>query len=467
MINKISRSFSSIGFKIFLSFWLFALTTIIVTRFISAQIAQSSIVIPAHHGDQQKLNRLAKRFDRENTSPTDIFQHRRKAPHEELIIKDIENGQVTSTKKRFLRNPVNYLEINSFSTITSVQFSQARITGPKEITLENRKVQLYLASRDKSRHFDSFIMQLPNWLKLAIPIFVSSLLAWLMARALSKPILAIERAATEIGNGKLDTRIDNAHKRKDELGSLAASFNTMADKLSHNLTANQRLLADVSHELRSPMTRLQLAVGLAQQSINNPELQQKHLARCELEVTRLDEMISDVLSLSQLENTFQKINFQTVCLDALLADICQDCQYLADEKSILITTNDFFSLNLLADQNLLSSAFSNVIINAIKYTPKSSEVVISMYRLIHNQQDSLNIVISDNGSGVPESTIEKLFQPFYRVDEARDRNSGGTGLGLAIAQQAVLAHNGQIKAKNKEDGGLSVTITLPIGPNNE
>ena len=288
-----------------------------------------------------------------------------------------------------------------------------------------------------------------------------------MARALSKPILAIERAATEIGNGKLDTRIDNAHKRKDELGSLAASFNTMADKLSHNLTANQRLLADVSHELRSPMTRLQLAVGLAQQSINNPELQQKHLARCELEVTRLDEMISDVLSLSQLENTFQKINFQTVCLDALLADICQDCQYLADEKSILITTNDFFSLNLLADQNLLSSAFSNVIINAIKYTPKSSEVVISMYRLIHNQQDSLNIVISDNGSGVPESTIEKLFQPFYRVDEARDRNSGGTGLGLAIAQQAVLAHNGQIKAKNKEDGGLSVTITLPIGPNNE
>ena len=178
MINKISRSFSSIGFKIFLSFWLFALTTIIVTRFISAQIAQSSIVIPAHHGDQQKLNRLAKRFDRENTSPTDIFQHRRKAPHEELIIKDIENGQVTSTKKRFLRDPTNYLEINSFSTITSVQFSQARITGPKEITLEGRNVQLYLASRDKSRHFDSFIMQLPNWLKLAIPIFVSSLLAW-------------------------------------------------------------------------------------------------------------------------------------------------------------------------------------------------------------------------------------------------------------------------------------------------
>jgi len=467
MINKISRSFSSIGFKIFLSFWLFALSTIIATRFISAQIADSSIVLPAHPGDQKKLNRLAKRFERDNISSSDILHHRRQIPYQEIIIKDIDSGKVISVKKRFLSDLVNYLEINSFSTITSIQFPRARITGPKIITLQGRKVQLYLASRDKSRHFDSFIMELPNWLKLAIPIFVSSILAWLMARTLSKPILAIKRAATDIGNGKLDARIKKVHKRKDELGSLATSFNTMADKLSHNLTANQRLLADVSHELRSPMTRLQLAVGLAQQSKDNPELQKKHLARCELEVTRLDEMISDVLSLSQLENTFQKVNFQTVCLDVLLADICQDCQYLADEKNILIITNDLFTLNLLADQNLLSSAFSNVIINAIKYTPKSSEVVISMHRHIHSQQEIVNIVISDNGTGVPQGTIDKLFQPFYRVDEARDRNSGGTGLGLAIAQQAVLAHNGQIKAKNKADGGLSVTITLPISPNNE
>lgn len=466
MINKISRSFSSIGFKIFLSFWLFALSTIIATRFISAQMAESSIVVAANHIDQQKLNRLAKRIEIDNISALNILQNRRKKPHEEIIIKDINSGEVTSDKKRFLRELVDYLEINSFSTMTSIQFPQARITGPKNITLDDKEVQLYLVTRGKSRHFDSFIMQLPNWLKLAIPIFVSSLLAWLLARTLSKPILAIKRAATDIGNGKLDARVENAHKRKDELGSLATSFNTMAEKLSQNLTANQRLLADVSHELRSPMTRLQLAVGLAQQSINNPELQKKHLARCELEVTRLDEMISDVLSLSRLENTFQKVNFQTVCLDTLLADICQDCQYLADEKNILITTNDFFTLNLLADQNLLSSALSNVIINAIKYSPKSSEVTISMHSTTHNQQNSIDIIISDNGNGVPQDSIEKLFQPFYRVDEARDRNSGGTGLGLAIAQQAVLAHNGEIKAKNKVNGGLSVTITLPISTKN-
>jgi len=462
MIKKISHSFSSIGFKIFLWFWLFALSSIIATRFISAQLSQSSVVLPAHQNDKQKLSRIARRVERNNTTTAELFKLRRKMSHESFIIKDMQNGKITTDKRRFLSDLVSYLDKNSFSAITSIQFPHARITGPIIITLDDKPVKLYLAVRGKSRHFDSFILQLPYWLKLTIPIIVSALLAWLLARTLIRPILAIRRAATDIGNGQLDARIKNANSRKDELGSLAQSFNTMADKLSQNLTANQRLLADVSHELRSPMTRLQLAVGLAQQSINNPELQEKHLARCELEVTRLDKMISDVLSLSRLENTFQKVNLQTVSLDALLADICQDCQYLADEKQMLITMNNLVSLNLSADQDLLSSALSNVIINAIKYSPDNSEVIISMQRLIHNHQDSINIVISDSGSGVPQNTIEKLFQPFYRVDAARDRNSGGTGLGLAIAQQAVLAHNGEISAKNNDECGLSITITLPI-----
>jgi two-component system sensor histidine kinase CpxA len=462
MITKIRRSFSSIGFKIFLWFWLFALSSIIATRFISAQLAENSIILPAHPNDQKKLNRLANRIESKNITISELLQYRPKISHDAIIIKDIESGEFTADNNPLLNNLVSYLEINSFPAITSIQFPRSRITGPKNIILNNKPVALYLVVKGKSRHFNSFIMQLPNWLKLAIPIAVSSLLAWLLARTLSKPILAIRRAATDIGNGQLDARIKHADKRKDELGSLATSFNTMADKLSLNLTANQRLLADVSHELRSPMTRLQLAVGLAQQSINKPELQKKHLARCELEVTRLNEMISDVLSLSRLENTFQKINLQTVHLDELLTDICQDCQYIADEKHILITMNNFLSLDLLADQNLLSSAFSNVTINAIKYSPKNSEVIISMHRLINKQQNSISIIISDNGTGVPQSTIEKLFQPFYRVDEARDRNSGGTGLGLAIAQQAVLAHNGKISAKNKDSGGLSVKITLPV-----
>jgi two-component system sensor histidine kinase CpxA len=465
MHQKIRHLFSSIGFKIFLWFWLFALSTIITTRLISAQLAQNSVILPAHHSDQQKLKRLVQRIENEHITATDLFHYTPFMPHEAVIIKDIASGEITTAKKRFLKNLVNYLEKNSFSAMTTIQFPLARITGPQVITLDNKQVQLYFASQGKSRHFNSFIMRLPNWLKLAIPIVVSLFLAWLLARTLSKPILAIKRAATNIGNGQLDARVKHANKRKDELGSLARSFNTMAEKLSQNLTANQRLLADVSHELRSPMTRLQLAVGLAQQSINKPELQAKHLARCELEVTRLDKMISDVLSLSRLENSFQKINLQTVSLDALLTDTCQDCQYLADEKSISVTMQNFYPLSLSADQDLLSSALSNVIINAIKYSPANSNIVIAMQNLTVKHQEVVSISVNDSGSGVPESTIEQLFQPFYRVDEARDRNSGGIGLGLAIAQQAVLAHNGKISAKNNTNDGLTVTIILPINNN--
>jgi two-component system sensor histidine kinase CpxA len=461
MPNTLRRSFSSIGFKIFLWFWLFALSSIIATTFISAQFSDNSVILPAHPDDQKKLNHLVKRIKNRNMSIRDILHNVPLFPHEAIILKDVATGKIRSDKKRFVRHLATYLKENSFSSITSLQFPFGRITGPKTVTLGKKQVQLYFASRGKSEHFNSFIMQLPYWLKLMIPFIVSMLLAWLLARTLSKPILAIKKAATAIGNGQLDARVENASDRNDELGSLSTSFNTMAEKLSQNLTANQRLLADVSHELRSPMTRLQLAVGLAQKTQQTPESQAKHLARCELEVTRLDKMIDDVLSLSRLENSFQKVNLQAVVLDSLLADICQDCQYLANEKNMLITMKDFNPIQLLADQNLLNSALSNVIINAIKYSPKNSEVVISMQQSPLPQK-SVSIVITDSGSGVPSDALELLFQPFYRINEDRDRKSGGTGLGLAIAQQAVLAHNGNITANNNDNGGLSVTITLPL-----
>jgi len=128
---------------------------------------------------------------------------------------------------------------------------------------------------------------------------------------------------------------------------------------------------------------------------------------------------------------------------------------------MLITMKDFSRVKLLANQKLLNSALSNVIINAIKYSPEKSEVMISMVQSIQ-PQESVSIIIADSGTGVPPDALEQLFQPFYRVDEARDRKSGGTGLGLAIAKQAVLAHNGDITAKNNNNGGLTVTITLPL-----
>tara|TARA_R110002096_G_scaffold280614_1_gene474732 strand:+ start:12 stop:680 length:669 start_codon:yes stop_codon:yes gene_type:complete len=217
-------------------------------------------------------------------------------------------------------------------------------------------------------------------------------------------------------------------------------------------------MADVSHELRSPMTRLQIALGLAQQKGIEQATLHKHLQRCELEVARLDEMIANVLSLSRLENTISQMELMSVDVKQLLMLCIEDAQYIANEKSIVINFHSESTALTQADPTLLSSAFNNILINAVKYSHNNDE--LNVY--LKNTSTDFIIEIVDTGTGVPVDDLPKLFEPFYRVAQARDRATGGTGLGLAIAKQAVIAHNGSISANNNTNNGLTVTIKLPI-----
>ena len=267
----------------------------------------------------------------------------------------------------------------------------------------------------------------------------------------------IKKATTSLGQGDFSTRVKGVSQLSGELGQLANSFNTMAEQLQQTQSAQRRLLGDVSHELRSPMTRLQMALGLAQQKSTTEQAREQYLHRCQKEITRLDQMIENVLVLSRLENTIQTAESQQVNLNKLVQDIIIDEQFVADEKSINIEMNFSDEICMLADQNLLASAISNVLTNAVKYSPEESIINVSLSINKHN----VNLIISDSGNGVPEEALEQLFTPFYRVNLARDRNTGGTGLGLAIAKQAIIAHQGKIFAKNNSTKGLSVIIQLP------
>ena len=243
------------------------------------------------------------------------------------------------------------------------------------------------------------------------------------------------------------------------MGALATSFNQMAEKLEQNLNAQQRLLGDVSHELRSPLTRLQMALGLAQEPLLSEQSRIQYLQRCELEIGRLDNMIGDVLALSRLENIMQSLQLNTFNFSLLLSNIVEDEQFIANEKSILITVAPHSSIKISADSSLLSSAISNIVGNAVKYSPENSTISITLTQL----KEELILTVSDAGMGVPEQAITQLFEPFYRVNTARDRQTGGTGLGLAIAKQAILAHQGCIFAKNNSaSSGLTITVTLPL-----
>ncbi len=232
----------------------------------------------------------------------------------------------------------------------------------------------------------------------------------------------------------------------------------MAEQLQKNQTAQQRLLGDVSHELRSPMTRLQMALGLAQQESTTQSAREQYLQRCQLEIERLNQMIEDALALSRLENTLKTIEKKNLNFTALVQKIIQEEQFVANETSIQITLSAEKAIELAGDHNLLFSAISNVITNAVKYSPDNSIVEVSL----SINEEFATLVICDNGIGVPKASLGELFTPFYRVNLARDRKTGGTGLGLAIAKQAIIAHQGNIFAKNNKVKGLSVTIQLPL-----
>ncbi len=459
MLQVIKKQLSSIPVKLFLSFWLITLLSISITRFVYHQLEQESIIAPTHHGDLRRLHHAGRKLSTRQFTSIHALLKKVPTPHDiDLVLKDVNSQQVFVNRERHLRGISEYLQKNEFTNVTTVQFPFVRLTGPELITLNNSQYQLYLAHKTRPPAIGSMIMQLPIWLRYFIPLTVSLLLCWLLARTLTKPLIAIKQAATDIGNGNYQSRVSQVVKRSDEIGEMAYSFDQMAEKLEANISAHQRLLADVSHELRSPMTRLHMALGLIEQaSKENPTID-KHLARCEQEISQLDSLITNILSLSRLENSFQQLDFNSVNLSELLQKIINDNDYLTDEKSISIKLQCPEKLVLTANQTLLYSAINNIVNNAIKYSFPHGKVTI-------NGADNgsiINLTITDNGIGVPEQQLSQLFYPFYRVSDARDRDSGGTGLGLAIAKQAVELHQGNIHAENNHSGGLTITLELPI-----
>jgi signal transduction histidine kinase len=241
--------------------------------------------------------------------------------------------------------------------------------------------------------------------------------------------------------------------RKDDLGLLAADFDTMAERVRSLLESKQQLLRDVSHELRSPLARLQIALSLAQRGAPNAA---EHLARIGREADRLEQLIGRALMLVRLERP-GVIATERIDAGALLEEIAADVAIEADARELRVDRSIAGALEVAGDREVLRSAFENVLRNAVRYSPAGSQVMLRARR----SGNSVEILIEDQGPGVPEKDLALIFEPFYRVDAARDRAEGGEGLGLAIAARAVALHQGTIEASNRAAGGLAVRIVLP------
>lgn len=295
-------------------------------------------------------------------------------------------------------------------------------------------------------------------LRLAVTFLIAGVICYLLARSISTPIMKLREATQKFAGGNLAVRVSPAlTAKKGELVDLANDFDTMAERIENLLQSQQRLLRDISHELRSPLARLNVALELARQRIGRDIAP---LARIEKESERLNTLIGQLLTITQLQSQAGIKDREPIDPADLLGRIVADANYECQGADLKTRLRSGAVGTIHGSEELLYRAIENVIRNATHYTGKGSVVDITL----HSREDGswAEISVRDHGPGVPEEDLGELFRPFYRVGESRDRHSGGSGVGLAIAEQAIKLHGGNIAARNHAEGGLLVTIRLPV-----
>lgn len=296
---------------------------------------------------------------------------------------------------------------------------------------------------------------------LAMAVVVSGMICYLLAGYLTSDVRRLRAATQQLAAGDLGARAEAPPgRRRDEIAQLVRDFNTMAARLEDLVNAQARLLKDISHELRSPLARLSVALGLAWQR-TGPDAHAV-LERIELEATRLNELIGRLLTLARLEGGNDGIERTPIGLDELVREVAQDADFEAQSRRSRVRCGIQDEITVLGSPSLLHSAIENVVRNAMRYTLEGTEVEIQLQREFANGKDEALIRVIDRGPGVPQEALDKLFRPFYRLDDARGRQTGGVGLGLAITERAVRLHGGSVRALNRPEGGLIMEIRLPI-----
>ena len=343
-------------------------------------------------------------------------------------------------------------------------FVRASVVGPPESPAANyRPVRLapQLIGPDGAAYaFLVLPSQFTLWgsaataLGLAVvALLVIASVAWLIARAVGRPVATLQTAVRELARGRRGARVPaSIAGRRDELGALAADFNAMAAQLEELLAGRERLMAELSHELRSPLARLQAATALAAQ---RPGASPAEARRVEQEIGRMDRVIGDLLRYSRL-GVATPVARRLVRLEALIGELCRDEELEARSRSCEIEVRAGPDLLVVGDPELLRSALENILRNAIRYAPSGSRIQVEAVR----SAADIRVTVADNGPGVPEEFLEQIFAPYFRVP-GTVASTDGSGLGLAIARRVFEAHAGGVRAALRAGGGLEIEARLP------
>jgi signal transduction histidine kinase len=297
--------------------------------------------------------------------------------------------------------------------------------------------------------------------RILVSLLIGGVVCYILAWHLTKPIRLLRTAAQRLASGDLTARVGmQKDDAKGELADLGHDLDRMAERIETLVESQKRLLRDISHELRSPLARLNVALGLVRRL--DPPAAVVHLNRIENEAERLNELIGQLLTLTILESGSEELEKENIDLTELIGEVVDDAAFEAEDRGRHVRVAASEPLCARGNREMLRRAIENVVRNAVRYTKDGSAVEIELLKGQEQNTPYAVIKVRDHGPGVPEATLTDLFRPFYRVAEARDRQSGGTGIGLAIAERALNLHNGVITARNAAKGGLLVEIRVPL-----
>ena len=295
-------------------------------------------------------------------------------------------------------------------------------------------------------------------LQWGVALLVSGFICYLLTRYLTAPILRLRAASQRLAAGHLSTRAAaGMERRHDELGDLVRDFNAMASRIEELVSRQRQLISDVSHELRSPLARLYVALDLGRERKGNDPA----FDRMEKDIGVLNEMIGRLLVVARLDSSAPPVPMTSVNLTEILSQIVRDADFESRERNGHVKLTVHEQVFVQGDAKLLRSAIENLVRNAIAYTEPGTSVEVLLVSERRSGASFARLTVRDYGPGVPESELVKIFQPFYRISDARDRQSGGAGLGLAIAERVIRVHGGTIRAQNVTPKGLQVEMLLP------
>lgn len=449
---------SSLYWRIFAIFWITILTVLIAVIGLQKLDPRRSHSVSAE--SLSKINRLVSTVEKDLNSAANPEDHLRQIEKNSfgnrggvrLYLAD-NDGNLLSKEmgpKRHAVQSMAALYVNS-DTPSQKLFDRFMVAGPFPINIHGQDLAMYAGFNTKLPPPVLYrILDTPIQLLLLV-MLVSTPLLMGCSWKLSQPARRLENAAKRVTQGEFEVD-PSLEQGSCEFKQTGASFNQMVLSINRMVSGQQKLLSDISHELRSPLTRLRMANALATRKQGSS----KELERIETEAERLEQMIKDLLDLSRMQIDSHH-NRTSLKLPNLWNEILLDAQFEAEQSGMSLSYTAIPKESVVGNAKLLTSAFENIVRNAIRYGESTVTVKFTKNDL------SLTLCVEDDGPGVPEDELDSIFRPFYRVSTARDRDSGGSGLGLAITENAILQHNGTITAQKSDLlGGLKMTVILPL-----